>query len=85
MHIGLNRSVDYLTHLRHEIARYITDVLPLGSRSVARMALRQQVNTILCNNLDHLKAAARHTLQLDVTLLDGNIKRLDQLKEIRPL
>ena len=52
------------------------------------MDLRQQVNTTLvpiCNNLDHLKAAARHTLLLDVTLLDGNIKRLDQMNEIRPI
>ena len=86
MHIGLKRTADYLTHVRHMIPHYITDVLPPGSRSAAKMDLRQQVNNILvpvCNNLDHLKAAARHTLLLDVTLLDGNIKRLDQMKGIR--
>ena len=88
MHVGLQRTATYLTHVRHLIAHYITDVLPLGSRSAAKMDLRQQVNTILdpiCNNLDHLKAAARFTLLLDVTMLDCNITRLEQLKETQPV
>ena len=82
MHVGLKRAADYLTQVRHEIAHYITN-LPLGSRPAAKIDLRQQVNSILvpiCNNLDHLKAAAKFTLLLDITLLDRNIKRLNQLK-----
>ena len=87
MHVGLKRTADYLTHVRQQIAHYITN-LPLGSRSTAKVDLRQQVNNILvpiCNNLDHLKAAAKFTLLLDISLLQRNIKRLHQLKEVKPL